>query len=223
MRRWAWEFLRRNDAFIAACDEIAALPGESDRKAAQRAVAAKFGLNRFKPYTQEYADDKPPKFTVSGIYVYANTSQDEPKEVPLTALKKGEVVVQFNLMPSVEDERAMLAQLKQARVELRAMRRKLMKVLPAPVSVVRSAGQARLYIRHICVLDLIRSEGAVTAALRVLRADEETLGYLLREDGGNALVAMARKFAEEQYLAVALAGVKLPRKVAKASKNEAAA
>ena len=56
-RRWAWEFLRRNEQFLAACKR--ANSAESNDEKAK--VAAEFGLKRYKPYTESFtgASGKP--------------------------------------------------------------------------------------------------------------------------------------------------------------------
>ncbi len=223
-KRWAWEFLRRNPTFIDACDELAAF-ADAEKKEARRLVALLFGLDRFKPYSEDYGTGKPPKFEAADIYVYCNVDQDEPKTVPLTALAKGEVVIRFNLWPSVADERALRAQLKRAGAELRAKRRSLLSAQSVgstrpesvseegtPPAPIETAGQRHIYIRHLRILDLLRTQSTIVEVLRIIKKDNDTPGHLLRNGGGKADVAMARQYAESKYLVVALGKVKTTRK-----------
>jgi hypothetical protein len=98
-RRWAWEFLRRNEAFIKACKKVR--KGTPEQK---EAVARQFGLSRFKYYRRGYRKfNKKPKFISDQLWHKANVSPNKVlRDVPMN-LPCGRIVIQFDLNPALMD------------------------------------------------------------------------------------------------------------------------
>ena len=112
-RRWAWEFLTRNESFRRACDASEQL--SEDEKLA---IAATFGLRKFKHYKSKYGSSRP-LFVTGQVRSWSNIvgekySADVPSNLPY-----GMVMVQFDLVPALTNERALEAQLLHAARRLR--------------------------------------------------------------------------------------------------------
>lgn len=98
-KRWAWEFLRRNENFQKACNAIG--PNENEKR--QQEIAEEFGLKKYKYYKDAYKKGKTAKF-ISTVSAWKNTSTSEytgPK-LPKT-LKQGEVLLRVNLKIAIND------------------------------------------------------------------------------------------------------------------------
>jgi hypothetical protein len=111
--RFAWEFLRLNKKFKAACDK--AENAESRRK-----VARKYGLKHFVHYSKEF-DTKPAiRFNGIDISSWSNLSISKKKKVrPNRRLKNGEIGIYFDLNFMLkEPAKSLERQLDQARQTL---------------------------------------------------------------------------------------------------------
>ncbi|WP_124590323.1 transcriptional regulator domain-containing protein [Burkholderia cepacia] len=115
-RKWAWEFLRRNDAFRHACNS---LPSEKvARMARKRDISGTFGLRRFKHYIEAYDEGKPAQFRALAVSPRPiNKSLAWSRE-----LRNDEVCIVFKLRPSLFGTDALDLQMKMARriIERRA-------------------------------------------------------------------------------------------------------
>jgi hypothetical protein len=80
-RRWAWEFLRRNQEFIRACRESR---GDPERQAQ---VATEFGLKRFKPYTEGFTTNKRPMFSAASVDSWSALDAEEVRVVRTMRLR----------------------------------------------------------------------------------------------------------------------------------------
>lgn len=111
-RKWAWEFLRRNPAFIRACKQAAS--GTDDARAA---VAEQFGLKQFKHYTEPYRGQSgQPKFVSGSIACWAHLNpQPTTPRLLKNKLCAGQVLIRFDLAAAMVDPRALERQLALAR------------------------------------------------------------------------------------------------------------
>ncbi|MBS3913961.1 MAG: hypothetical protein KG003_05645 [Bacteroidetes bacterium] len=112
-RKWAWEFLRRNNDFILACKKCEV--GTDDEK---QAIANQFGLLRFKdyrdPYTGSYGK---PKFTSDLLTSWSNQNGDRSSKS--IELEQGMVLVRFDLNASFIDTQSLDKQLQLAKGRLK--------------------------------------------------------------------------------------------------------
>lgn len=115
-RRWAWEFLRRNNNFRHACNS---LPDDQEaRTAKKREIAGMFGLRRFKHYAEAYDEGKSAEFRALAVSPRPRgQSTSWSRE-----LRNDEVCIVFNLRPSLFGSDALDLQMKNARriIERRA-------------------------------------------------------------------------------------------------------
>lgn len=112
--RFAWEFLRLNKKFKAACDKAA-------NTQSKRRVARKYGLKHFVHYSEEF-DTSPVKIRFNGIDIssWSNISTNKKKKVrPDRSLKNGEIAIYFDLNFMLEEPiKSLERQLDQAKKTL---------------------------------------------------------------------------------------------------------
>lgn len=87
-RRWAWEFLRRNEGFIAACDRV-----DDGALDSQQEIADRFGLRDFKHYKENYSSEvsRTPRFAGASIRRWGNARSIQNDRTVTTVLEKGQV------------------------------------------------------------------------------------------------------------------------------------
>lgn len=118
-KRWAWEFLRRNDDFKLACDALAegATPG------AKRAVASKFGLAEFKHYNElfesEVGTSAAPRFISKAVFVVKPKRQDDRSWTRPVTIRPGQIAIRFDLRVAIEDDTILEEQVNTARAILK--------------------------------------------------------------------------------------------------------
>lgn len=109
--QWAWEFLRRDEKFIKACKLVKL------RKSSKQKVARKFGLKKYKSYTEEYLKKgSPPKFSIVTPFLWHNLDEMERKvdRVSLN-LFPGQVIVRIDLAAAIEHKGAIDTQVSVAK------------------------------------------------------------------------------------------------------------
>jgi len=112
--RFAWEFLRLNESFKAACDK-------AKDTASKRRVAREYGLKHFVHYREEF-DTSPARIRFNGadISSWSNTSTNKEKKIrPDRSLRPGEIAIYFDLNFMLEEPvKSLERQLDQARQTL---------------------------------------------------------------------------------------------------------
>lgn len=207
-REWAWEFLRRNDEFIQACENV---NGRSDSE--KEAVAKKFGLKRFKSYKEPFSGRSGrPVFDDGSVSSWSNI--DQGRELARRVKIKrdfGEVVIRFKLAPAVDNDLALAAQLDTAErrlvKRLNVLRAKLNKPPPK-----QSRDQAELFGRYIRILDLRASNKTYVECAKIIFTNSaEFTDAELSSRVKNSIKA-AKDYASQDYRRLALrkGGPKLP-------------
>lgn len=128
-RRWAWEFLRRNLEFQLLC-EVARINDTEDDIG--RAIAAQFGLRRFKSWFSMYEEESMPRF-VNRITSYPKiiTFGERNLQNPNCTwtfekkVKSSEVLVRFDIAPMLLAPKTVL------QAQLASAERQLIKYLEA--------------------------------------------------------------------------------------------
>lgn len=146
-RRWAWEFLRRNQEFIRACRESR---GDPERQAQ---VATEFGLKRFKPYTEGFTTNKRPMFSAASVDSWSALDAEEVRVVR-PRLRQGQVLVRFNLAAARDDALAIDAQLAAAQRRLKALQRRYMQAVGADEPPAHER-KPMYFLRGLRLLDLL--------------------------------------------------------------------
>jgi hypothetical protein len=111
-RHWAWQFLRRNPRFQAACRRVA----DGDESAKQQ-VAAEFGLRRFKHFSEGYSagGSMRPTFVAATPMIWSSRQQaGSAPEVRRVKLHPGQILVRFDLNSAIPLALGLPAQLRRA-------------------------------------------------------------------------------------------------------------
>lgn len=105
--RWAWEFLIRNKDFIKSCEAV-----KDGDEAGKKAVAAEFGLTRFKPYDEAYDVNLRPAFKANRVRSKPNL--DGRSTARRVKVFPGELAVIFNMTAAAALPKSMASQLRAA-------------------------------------------------------------------------------------------------------------
>ncbi len=119
-RQWAWEFLRRNKRFRAACNKLKIIPIKSQKfKKKARQVASEFHLREFIHYTTPFKNGKDgPSFNPARVW--STIPHGSTSRTVNVQIKKGQVVVRFDLLPALDDKRIIDAQILYLELKLEA-------------------------------------------------------------------------------------------------------
>ncbi|MBX3625025.1 MAG: hypothetical protein KF892_08450 [Rhizobacter sp.] len=210
-RRWAWEFLRRNDKFQDACDE---------RWDDQRTIAQDFHITEFKHYRQEYAAGKKPKFAagIHSIPRRADFVENNERSMDLVqvraTLSPSEVFIKFQLAPTrLAMKTSIDFQLEQARRRLESFARHLREAKPPHAKgkhmTVQRFDRAWL-LASIRILDLKESAPKLNLRKAAETLLEDPYGPISNRfisnkklsDQGGALLDRATTLADCEYLKV---------------------
>lgn len=123
-RRWAWEFLRRNDDFAKRCRAA----GED--LAARQAVADDFGLKRFKSFAEGYSKGSKPRFSDDAICSW--TWQEGQDRQARIRIERGQVLIRFDLSTTTNDSAVLDAQLRAAKSRLNKRQAAYLKEMALP-------------------------------------------------------------------------------------------
>lgn len=122
-KQLAWEFLRRQPKFQQACQD---LPNDSEKSAMNKA-AREFGLIRFKHYLEPFGSQasERPRFRSSSVWCWSRISETIYQNLQLPKrLRKGEVLIKFDLNVSTKTSRSLDAQLCDAKKKLESRQEK---------------------------------------------------------------------------------------------------
>ena len=106
-KRWAWEFLRRNDEFIADCMKLRKEPPQIEATA----IAKKFSLVRFKDFTEGYWMGKQPRFEPATIRHWSRLAESDRPQIKCK-MEVGSLAVMINLGAALDRSSAIEAQLR---------------------------------------------------------------------------------------------------------------
>lgn len=202
-RRWAWEFLRRDDDFIRACAAV------DSNERTQRDVAKEFHLLHFKHCNMGFKSKKSPapSYTVQAIKKWANLKCGETKELQVrlkAELAPGQVLLRFDLNQEFIVGGSLDAQ-------LRVAKRTLEKTLTAYVEATKKKPAPKKKPERKIFLELLRRLDAVAghdvgsrglAALQPVDFLElESTGSSKRTD---SLMRTPREYAKRVYLSLAI-------------------
>lgn len=212
-RRWAWEFLRRNKAFIRACANLHAATTE-ERSVIEPMIAREFHLKKFKHCDEPYRNHRP---LFNEIAWWG--CQEGLREKKLgVSLQQGQILVRFDLEPALRSKKALKVQLNRAdtiltkQLEALATERK--------IELVRDAfrpGDVADKLKCLRMLDAklhadipgvrARGEALTDAQIYQMLYPDESEDKLDDEDRADALddaYRNALKLAEHNYLKLAI-------------------
>lgn len=125
-QHWAWEFLRRNDAFQRWCWTIAD-SGLSSKIKDSRA-RREYGLISFKPYWEPFDGNgaRRPRFVTSKIQSWSRVTKAQRATLdvyPRISLRNGEILIKFFVNAASKSTKSIAAQLRSAESRLEKRKR----------------------------------------------------------------------------------------------------
>ena len=179
---WAWLFLRRNPEFRRRCAELANYD-DLERRTQERLIARDFGLRRFKHCDERYGapGERRPLFNPMARW---RSPESKDEVLQHTAIvRKGQVLLRFDVRPSLIDEKSLMVQLASA-LKILEMERKKLHEAEADSSLkttsrgIRAKGDHRRRIIWLRILDAHNNNidpmealakiAPMTTALRIL-------------------------------------------------------
>ncbi len=208
-KRWAWEFLRRNPEFLAACVEV-----DKGVKSAED-VAEKYGLLHFKHCRESYKGDvhAPPKF-LGTVIKWRFRLQEEDSEQDRRRLKVSEMVVVLRLEPCLYNTSSLDAQLRAARCAATKNLKKLAKLRNETLRPGRVT-QRHQWVTYLRILDALANGKTHDEVALLVYAQDYKLDKKTREERVSFVkerIASARKMARSGYLDVAFSAPVLAAK-----------
>ncbi len=202
-RRWAWEFLIRNEKFLKRCDMAKSI-GEVE----QKLVADEFGLKKFKHYAEPFSRNKndpkirAPKFIRNAISVFANTEMgDIDRKVRIT-LRPGNVAIVFDVSNGAINGKGLERQLGRAMQSLYLRAMKYSTFYSQRSTEQKLDSNRETFLKYLKLLDAKRKartgRGATKLTNTTGRDPEDH-----RDSTKNAL-ARAEEICREDYLNIAL-------------------
>lgn len=196
-KRWAWEFLRRNTEFLAACKKLKTQPSAEE----EAGVAEKFGLLKFKNCAEPYKGRgwAVPKFVRSRVHYRVRLTEQDP-EVYKRKLKVGELVVRFSLEDALNNAAVVDAKIRAAANVARKRLKELEKARQTTAKSKRIGHDAD-WVKMLRVLD---AHAAKKSSAEMAKAiyPKESRG----EQKSNAELTDFMKDRKKRALALARAG-----------------
>ncbi len=199
-RRWAWEFLRRNEKFIEECKQADTAKDPKAQKERQKKIKETFHLAQYLSYRSNGFDKV--RFRTSDTVIRANVERKGKVRKHTIHCFPGQVWVRFDLNGAQHASRALQAQVEHAHARLTKLLSQFEKSAP-----VRKPSKPKVhgFLRHLIILDRIASgiteDKAVATALRLcanLDPQEDKSSHRNRN-----WVAQAKSYAAQGYLEVA--------------------
>jgi hypothetical protein len=198
-RRWAWEFLRRNEDFIAACDAL------DRQEKAEAEIAEEFHLQNFKHYKRPYKSDgnPAPKFIVRMIGKRTKLTAKELGGKPVK-MNTGQVWLRFDLNHEFIVRGSLDAQLRVAKrslnLALKEYTETFKKQLPKKKKPDRSG-----FVDLLRRLDAVAGSDVKWKGLAALYPKEfHNLDSDQRSKLAGSKMRSARLHAKETYLTLAI-------------------
>lgn len=149
-KKWAWEFLRRNQEFIDACEELEKKPSPEKTKA----IAKVFSLSQFKDYREEYESPNgaPLRFKPATIQSRFRLKNSDPKEYK-RHMNIGDLVVVLNLKTALARSSSIAAQLRAVKNAVERKLKKLAKRKGVDIRDVRVKNNPGQWLNYLRILD----------------------------------------------------------------------
>lgn len=200
-RRWAWEFLRRDQDFIQACALVDA------NKRTEREVASEFLLLKFKHCNKKYRTKTTPapRYAVNSISKWANINNPEATDSNIrcsSVLQPGQVLLKFDLNHEFLVKGSLAAQLRVAKTTL-------FKTLEN-ISTERSEKppkqmkpQREIFINVIRNLDAAAAQDTIVRGMAALEpAKFSMLDSAESNKLADRMLITAKKYAKRAYLSL---------------------
>lgn len=219
-RRWAWEFLCRNENFRKACDELDEIPEGERKERRKEKIAHDFHLRKFKSAFESYGKNKNyPTFIEVKGWGWRHCEIDKSKQAIYYEYRRHEVFVRFDLESILIDSKSARYQTKKALdfllEEAKFLKNKrneeLRKEEDLPNRKPKGGREERL--QRLRCLDSNRAKMKSSDAFKAIFPDKaQTIDpSLYSKEYGNQK-RNAETLAESGYLALLLEGMSLDNK-----------
>lgn len=202
-RRWAWEFLRRDEEFIRACAAV-------DRKdRSEEDVAREFHLVKFKHCNMSFDSKKSPvpSYTTQTVKKWVILKNDEPKTAHIgvnPGLQPGQVLLRFDLNQEFIVGGSLEAQLRVAKSSLKSALATYSEAIgkkPAPTKRPERTSFLELLRR----LDAVAAHDVSVQGLVALQPDAfRDLESDQRSKKAASLMRTPKEYAKKAYLTLAI-------------------
>lgn len=203
-RRWAWEFLRRNEQFIAACKD--ARPTSEQNRIA---VAQQFGLKAFKDYREAYKGiSGRPRFALGSIKSWSHMPDSKDSRRVAITLMPGQVLIRFDVGSAARDSNVLAKQIRLANIRLEKRLAKQRDMLNKIEK--EGAHKSGLFGQFLRVLDALAAGKTPLECALVIspnKARKLKNGEIEKFDIHSPIgkkIARAKLYTEELYLALAV-------------------
>ncbi len=215
-RRWAWEFLKRNEKFRAACEEVRAVEGAAEVAAAEN-VAGTFGLKEFKYWASTYKSQKPKfvGFVTSYPSLKKFTERNSEQSHGIVRVRiptnSTNVLIKFDLLPvNLASDTALKAQIKSAAKQLKKYESAL-QAISSPGQQKKQAQDSHQLIRYLRAFDLSLSGHDDSSICVILNGKSRDRGSRESErKAGEELRSSAEKWVQTDYLLLPILKIKKP-------------
>ncbi|MDR3571286.1 MAG: hypothetical protein P4L81_03750 [Candidatus Pacebacteria bacterium] len=196
-RRWAWEFLRRNDDFREACSGLKKLHGD-DRDLRKREIAKEFMLRNFRHCDRKVRDQDRIAFLAQKISPFSPSVTEWG-----ASLENYEVAIVFDLRPSLYAKNAIKSQLENTRKTLLKRLAEFKTLIAFENKSAAATVKEDVYLHRLRVLDARRAKLTWEQIAECLQTDADRLIDIkdrterLRKDHKEAM-----KFVKFGYLRI---------------------
>lgn len=206
-KQWAWEFLRRNVDFKAACDPLT----EEAAQETKIATARKFGLAKYKHYREPFASSDgtiaAPLFLSKAVFPIKPTKQDDGGWKRAIFVRPSQFAIRFDLGAALESDTVLEAQLASAEAILKRHLNKLRKAKKVQAKPVKGRRGDQLLLQ-LKILDLLELDATHDERAELLWGLDDDCA----RNGKNLLdqAKGARALSQTGYLLIAAKGDSLP-------------
>jgi hypothetical protein len=154
-KKWAWEFLRRNKSFQAACKRVNSKGSDE----AKMLVAAEFGLKKYKFYRESYRGKSgKPVFSVGSVTSKSHLEGDLDKSRKFRVkLDGGQVLVRFDLNYAIAGPEVLKEQLRSTELRLNNLLKLYADSLKKQAKTKVSRHKVGVFGQYLRMLDLSAS------------------------------------------------------------------
>jgi hypothetical protein len=202
-RRWAWEFLRRNDNFAKACIAV------DNEERTPEEVAREFHLSRFKHFKSAYksAQSPAPSFSMRTIKKRANFNANGgvlPRARQTIAVEPGHIWLRFDLTQEFLVGGSLNAQIRVAEHSLHQALSEYAAITGRSPAAMKKP-QRKTFLPVLRRLDAVEAhKGNVQGLMALHPALFDNNDSVQRTDQSESLMRTLYKYAEDVYLTLAI-------------------
>ncbi len=214
-KRWAWEFLIRNEQFRDACEKVRLIADETEQKRTAARVSAEFGLRKFKHWASRFDDEKPRLVSIvtflPSIEEFVERVKGKSTEVcrKRLSLSPTQVIIKFDIRPTqVARTTALNAQIKAAKKRLEKFADAFQEIEPGAQKKKQTTttDQLLIYLRAYDLYLNSKDDADICLTIRGESRDRGTAEA--KRKAGEELRSAAEKWVQTDYLLLPILKIK---------------